>query len=667
MDYKKELFAQYTPYLQWLHEQEIQEKSMELGKPGCMLPFSSCMEAVGDIIEAEAIEPDRIYIFANKDGRLVKNAEGKITDVFKINSKTALVYADEDYLGTFNELYGIEEELFEDALLDSCRDDVTGLFRGAPWFKPDFSPDTLHSFFYIGNIFALRGEVLKAVWQPRLSLYELVVRVVNIPALDVRTDIVHLSNVLFTNNTITASKELPGFGLLNHVHGNAVDERLVSIIIPSRNHSEILGRCLRSLTACTEDINYELIIVDNGSSDKEKICINQIFEELREKNRNLQVTYLYKEQAFNFSAMCNQGAQEAKGTHLLFLNDDIEIIKPDWLKNMLALAGLSHVGAVGAKLYYPARHDTVNEDGCYFIQHAGITNMGIGPAHKLGGMKDKGNLYHGHNLANYNMLAVTAACLLIKRDRFDLVGGFDEELAVAYNDVELCFKLYEAGFYNVLRNDAVLIHHESLSRGQDTSPEKQQRLKQEKQRLYEKHPDLRGKDPFYNPNLVQWKKDTEYNSSYLYACDRAVASTKLDDKAVKALPKEHTSQYIKKLTGEARLMLSIDSVEIEDMVTVKGWCVLREQDNSFVEKRLLLRNINNSSDIYELPIYPQLRTDVEALFQNSTERIPTINTALSGIQVLFEKINLPEGCYEIGVLTKNNKRYIKWSGQCFEI
>ena len=124
------------------------------------------------------------------------------------------------------------------------------------------------------------------------------------------------------------------------------------------------------------------------------------------------------------------------------------------------------------------------------IQHAGITNMGIGPAHKLAGLMDEGNLYHGHNLVNYNMIAVTGACLLLNREKFRQIQGFDEELAVAYNDVELCFQLYERGYLQVVCNEAVLLHYESVSRGQDDTLAKKQRLAQELDRLYQKHPDL---------------------------------------------------------------------------------------------------------------------------------------------------------------------------------
>ena len=261
---------------------------------------------------------------------------------------------------------------------------------------------------------------------------------------------------------------------------------LVSIIIPSKDHAEILGRCLSSLAEYTRYPNYEVIVVDNGSSDVEKERLEKLFEEFNKscfQKEKQPLRFLYQKQPFNFSTMCNQGAQAAKGEYLLFLNDDIEVLctdkwkdiqqensypkqESDWLTCMMQLAILEHAGAVGAKLYYPkAEHEktfadckTLNQGEAleaYKIQHIGIANMGIGPAHKLCGIADRGNLYHGVNLVNYNMLAVTAACLLIKKDKFVLVGGFDESLAVAYNDVELCFRFYQAGFYNILCNQEI--------------------------------------------------------------------------------------------------------------------------------------------------------------------------------------------------------------------
>lgn len=664
MDYNEALFAQYTPYLQWLSEQKQQDSDTELGEQICILPFSSCMEQAGMVADIKQVESDKIYIFIKRDGRMEAHAPAEIVQTFALHPNAALVYADEDYFGTLRELYGIEEERFAVPILERYRDAGTGLYRGAPWFKPDFSPDTLRSFFYIGGIFALKGAVLRCVWNSGKSLYELVAAVSELSGLGRKKEIIHLPKVLYTNLRLSDREELAGAGALPEESQPLKKQPLVSVIIPSKNHSDILGRCLRTLTARTEAVLYELIIVDNGSDASEKARLEQLFASLRESRPGLRLTWLYEESSFNFSKMCNQGARAAGGAYLLFLNDDIEVVRPDWMQNMLQSARQRHVGAVGAKLWYP---DTdAGQTQYHTIQHAGITNMGIGPAHKLGGMEDKGNLYHGHNIVTYNMLAVTAACLLVARDKFELAGGFDEELAVAYNDVSLCFRLCENGFFNVLRNDAVLYHHESLSRGQDTSTEKQKRLKRELERLYEKHPQFRGKDPFYSPNLVQWKKDVRYQAGYLYDCDKPVRPKRMGERAVKALPREHVHPYVKKLTGENLLMLSIDGIVSDAQVVITGWHVLRRHDNALVTGKLLLRNINNGSDIYALPIYPQLREDVAELFRQETGRNRTTHTELSGIQVIFNRASLPEGSYEVGILIKKSRRYIKWSRQLLE-
>jgi glycosyltransferase involved in cell wall biosynthesis len=394
--------------------------------------------------------------------------------------------------------------------------------------------------------------------------------------------------------------------------------------------------------------NYEIIVVDNGSCENQKNDIEKLRDSYKFK-------YLYENKEFNFSKMCNMGADAAKGDYLLFLNDDIEVLDSIWLDNMLQSAIKNHVGAVGAKLLYPD----------YKLQHVGITNMGVGPVHKTG-------TYHGHDKANYNMLAVTGACLMIRRALFEKIGGFDETFPIAYNDVELCFRLYKAGYYNVVRNDSVLIHHESLSRGQDTSPEKKRRLIGEKHRLYEKHPDMRAYDPFYSPNLVQWKWDSEYNENILYGYDKKITPVILRPNDIKKLPKAHENKYIKKLTGENLIMFNIDGIDdiadIEnmydkDMLLIRGWVVLRDRDNSDkkCKKQLLLKSVTDGNSIYAINIIPKQRLDVAALFDDKTK-----NAANSGINVFFEKKDIPKGQYIIGVLLENNRRYIKWSTETIE-
>ena len=233
---------------------------------------------------------------------------------------------------------------------------------------------------------------------------------------------------------------------------------------------------------------------------------------------------------------------------------------------------------------------------------------------------------------------------MLNREKFRQIQGFDEELAVAYNDVELCFRLYERGYLQVVCNEAVLLHHESVSRGQDDTLAKKQRLAQELDRLYQKHPDLLHQDPFYSPNLVQWKKDVEYSCEYRFPCDYMV-TPQLSQK----LPKAHENRWIRKLTGESQSMLHIDSVEVTtDVIEIEGWYVLREHDNALLTRWLLLKH-EESGEVYQVSLYPKLREDVESLFAQDAR---TKRVALCGIHALIEKEKLPRGSYTIGILAQ---------------
>lgn len=197
---------------------------------------------------------------------------------------------------------------------------------------------------------------------------------------------------------------------------------------------------------------------------------------------------------FNFSFMCNCGGKVSKGEFVLFLNDDIEIPSKDplWLEKMLGQAQLSHVAMVGAKLLYP---------GTDIIQHDGIINLKEGPAHILCKAHDSKNYYYGRNRVEYNYSSVTAACMMVEKKIYTQLGGFNNELPVAYNDVDICLKAVEKGYYNVVRNDVCLYHHESVSRGLDIEQDKKNRLMKEKEKLYMSHTALYVNDPFYNINL----------------------------------------------------------------------------------------------------------------------------------------------------------------------
>ncbi len=668
-DYQKELFAQSTPYLQWLraHEPVAGSDKNDTGKPLDVFPFSSCEDSVDDILGGPA-NKERIYLFAGKDGVIREDACARIVQVFSQQEQAMLVYADEDYYGTLAELYGIEEQEFGDKITSAFREPANGLYRGEPWFKPDFSPDTLEAFFYIGNLFAVRGQAIAEItdtFGTELSLCKLV-RALSHKALERGGGkhgadfFVHIPEALYTNNRLSGKDTLDGFvpdAFANQdtvrIGGKRASLGKLSVIIPSKDNPKLLRRCVETFVLCAKDIDYELIVVDNGSSDENRMCIKSFLE-------------VYEQAKFNFSKMCNLGAKAADGDFLLFLNDDMEVAKAQqdgqWLHNMMRYAAMEHVGAVGIKLRYP--------DG-NLIQHAGITNMGIGPAHKLGGMPDDGSLYHGHNLADYNMLAVTAACMMVSRDKFVRAGFFDEELAVAYNDVELCFRLYRMGLYNVQVNSAFLIHHESVSRGADTAPEKRERLLRERRRLYEKHAwamtKTGGYDPFYSPNLVQWEKDAAYHVNYLYACEKPKPLKPLTEEGKRTLLKwfmqDNIRQHLermnvrladgyRKLTGENRQLFHIDQIVQEDgTVTVTGWHVLRGKDNAGLTKTLLI--FGPAWKKYEAESAPKLRRDVEALFAQDRR---TKNTALSGICLKFDADKLPKGPYSIGIVVERGGR-----------
>ena len=359
-DYQKELFAQCTPYLQWLREHEPVAGSdkNDTGKPLDVFPFSSCEDSVEDILGGY-VDKERIYLFAGKDGVMQEGACARIAQVFLRQEQAMLVYADEDYYGTLAELYGIEEQEFEDKITSAFREPANGLYRGEPWFKPDFSPDTLEAFFYIGNIFAVRGQAIAEITDAlgtELSLCGLV-RALSHKTLERGggmhgTDLfVHIPEVLYTNNRISKKDTLDGFvpdafenvdnKHIVRIGGKRASLGKLSVIIPSKDNFKLLKRCVETFISCAKDADYELIVVDNGSADENRMCIKSFLEEHGAK-------YLYEQAAFNFSKMCNLGAKAADGDFLLFLNDDIEIGKAQqdrqWLHKMMRYAAMEHVG-----------------------------------------------------------------------------------------------------------------------------------------------------------------------------------------------------------------------------------------------------------------------------------------------------------------------------------
>lgn len=418
-----------------------------------------------------------------------------------------------------------------------------------------------------------------------------------------------------------------------HIHPHP----LVSVVIPSKDHPEVLEQCLRSFRKKTLYDCYEWIVVDNGSSGENRGRIKKLQKEYK-------FLYLYEEMPFNFSKMCNMGVARAHGDMILLLNDDIEIIEKNWLGRMVGQALLPHVGAVGARLWYA---------GGRLIQHAGITNLQIGPSHKLVTFQDDQDYYYGRSRVTYDMIGVTAACLMVTKKKYEEVGGLDETMAVSYNDVDFCFKLWEAGYYNVLRNDVVLYHHESLSRGLDEHDEnKWERLLAEKRNLYARHPQLDGKDPFYHEALIDNASDYRCNYKFPYEDPLYTVEVKpLQEAELRGIREER----LKLMVDRAEMQHKIHEEE-PDIVWIMGWCYVPGEDNAFYDKKMLLRRADGPGYM-AVPADWHRKDVVESL--RGEEHIE-----LAGFVLRVLKKDLEAGNYRIGMLCTNQvtgEKALSWS------
>lgn len=410
----------------------------------------------------------------------------------------------------------------------------------------------------------------------------------------------------------------------------------VSIIIPSKDNVEMLKKCIGAIRVHTSYNNYEIIIVDNGSSDANREMLEVYIENL--KATGFDIEYIYDPKPFNYSYMNNVGVAKSTGDYVMLLNDDVEVLDPRWMEIMLGQAAQDGVGAVGCKLLYP---ETGN------IQHIGIINTTSEPVHVCLGKSDEKVYYHGRNRLVLNCLAVTGAALMVEKKKFLEAGGLHEDLAVAYNDVDFCFTMVDQGYRNVIRNDVKMIHHESVSRGHDAmSEEKMARLKEERQHLYLRHGKLFGVDP-YEGNINSTGIDTGFEVTTDYASKNSthVAPKKVD---------KNYRQY------PAIMHVSFDTVEKElykklygnAYYVIKGYVLVPGIDNMRFTYSLCLEG---ESGTYEMPIKGQLRLDLDTIFPD------TPNTKLAGFHCYIVQGEIPGGNYEICILGKdhgNSKRVL---------
>ncbi len=395
-------------------------------------------------------------------------------------------------------------------------------------FKPDYAIDNLRANNYICHFSVFSRTLLEGtlLFRPQfdgsqdhdmiLRLTDRAQRIVHVPKLlyywrshagSVAADINakpyaiesargavadHLRQHGFSHFTITSTR---AFETIFKITYEILQEPLISIVIPNRDHVEDLRRCIRSIIEKSTWENYEILVVENNSVTKE---IASYYEELADNPR---IRILRWEGDFNYSAVNNFAVQQARGQYLLLLNNDTQVITVNWMEELLMYAQRPDVGAVGAKLYYADKT----------IQHAGVV-IGLG-AHRTAGhvhyLQKRENLgYMGRLCYAQNMSAVTGACLMVKKSAYEQVGGLDESFAVSLNDVDFCLKLREAGYLNVFTPFAELYHYESVSRGADDTGENALRYNDEAARFREKwKAQLEAGDPYFNPNFSLDKPD----------------------------------------------------------------------------------------------------------------------------------------------------------------
>ncbi len=399
--------------------------------------------------------------------------------------------------------------------------------RYDPYFKPDFSRELFRSQNYLNHLTVHKAENIKTVggWRPGYEGsqdYDLNLRIFEIVE---EKNIRHIPKVLYHWRAVAGSTAIAGSeknyafsagkrALEDHIARIGLDaaieepeglpfyrvriaapkpEPLVSLIIPTKDGLELLRGCIESIYEKTTYQNYEIIVVDNNSEDPATLSyLNQIAE-----RKNLKV--LRYPHPFNYSAINNFAVNKAKGSIIGLINNDIKVISPEWLTEMVSWASQSETGCVGAKLYYS--DDT--------IQHAGVI-LGIGDlaghSHKNYSREHTG--YFSRLKLLQNLSAVTAACLLVRKSVYEEVGGLNESsLTIAFNDVDFCLKVRKAGYKNIWTPYAELYHLESLSRGKEDTPEKQARFNKEVEYMKNTWGNILSADPYYSPHLTLDRED----------------------------------------------------------------------------------------------------------------------------------------------------------------
>lgn len=509
----------------------------------CIVDDASPNEAVRDIIkEYSAIDSRIKYKFLKKNQHIA----GATNEAIKMASGEFVSLFDHDDILWPNALYEVIRALNHDKTIDflySDEDKVTEDRRAyqAPFFKPDWNPDFLHSVNYITHFATVRKSLLDKIGGPRKEYngaqdWDLFMRITS-----ATNKIHHIPTVIYSwrihdDSTAKSTDSKPyvieaqysaihddltrrgypdavvkqdpknkGYWIVEYP---VIDNPLISIVIPTKDQYKVVKRCIDSIYKKTTYKKFEIILVDTGSTDSKVLSW---YKQIEKDHHNIHVIN-WPEQPFSYARSCNEGAKQAKGELLVMLNNDTEVITPNWLELMAGDAQRKEIGAVGCLLYFPDR---------IHVQHAGV---GVG----LGGLAANSfsmTVNHGlppnqHLYLNtkHNMTAVTAACMMIRKDTYDSIGGFDAKFRVTYNDVDLCLRLREKGLYNVYTPHVQLIHHESISVGLPRELKKRDTKEMKAavrlfKRRWQKYIDH---DPDLNPNINKDNAFYEVDSEVEY-------------------------------------------------------------------------------------------------------------------------------------------------------
>ena len=494
----------------------------------CLANGGAAGDAVDQTMSSYAKEDSRIQV---KNIGQNLGISGNTNAALEMASGDYIILADHDDTIPAHAFYEVAAAINEDRKRDVLYSDEDKLDMdgGAlfdPHFKPDFNPDLLTSVNYISHLFIVKKSLLNEVGGFRHEFdgaqdYDFIFR-----CTEKAEQIYHIPKVLYhwrCHQDSTASNpesklyafEAGAAAIMAHYErmGIAAEKvekgvdygiyhttfkiegaPLVSVIIPNKDHHKDLDLCIRSLIDRASYRNLEFVVIENNSTEQ---ATRDYYEAIQKEFANVKVVQWERE--FNYSAINNFGVLSAHGDYLLFMNNDTEIIAPRLIEEMLGFCQREDVGAVGARLLY--EDDT--------IQHAGVV-IGFGgiAGHTFIGLHEAENSYFHRAMCAQDYSAVTAACMMTKRSVFEAAGGFTEELAVAFNDIDYCMKVRALDKLVVYAPYATMHHYESKSRGLEDTPEKVARFNREIRIFADRWPEILEKgDPYYNPNLTLRKSN----------------------------------------------------------------------------------------------------------------------------------------------------------------